>query len=350
MTALSSLIFPNSRVLAGWWKLLVPLRLQALWVGHLILHRVEALVAVERPQQLDPLPHFVLKALALTSDASLEAMNQRLHLGHPLLRQVLGSLKKNGLAGSGPSKTWTLSPLARQGLDQGVYQRTAPERRAFYFVESEQAGRLPHFVSLQDHPAVSNWQPPKSWQFEPSQLEACVRQSTKWKQRHGFPLDVTAILGFHPGETAAASAPQPWEQIIIDRPVRLVAAMALVSAGEEDERLLGFAVQEDGWSLFAKEPVFSLRRNWQEIFLELATEPGLDQWRQAWGTWCRPRNLPPADVDACTIERQGCSVHITAPRRLVERLRAARSDALKGEAWLCAGTRRVRMVARVVMS
>ena len=34
---------------------------------------------------------------------------------------------------------------------------------------------------------------------------------------------------------------------------------------------------------------------------------------------------------------------------IVERLRAARSDALKGDAWLLAGKSRLRMAARVVL-
>jgi len=73
----------------------------------------------------------------------------------------------------------------------------------------------------------------------------------------------------------------------------------------------------------------------------------LDHWRHAWRAWCHPRGLPVAEVDACILERQGCRLRVTAVPRLIERLRTARSDVFKGEAWLLAGTGRLRAAAQV---
>jgi hypothetical protein len=138
--------------------------------------------------------------------------------------------------------------------------------------------------------------------------------------------------------------------VILDRPAHLGALVALVEEEGRGERLLGFAVQQDGWALRATSPTFALGAGWRDLFPQLAAEVPLDAWRQAWRAWCQPRSLPPAEVEACTLERQDYRLRITAPRRLVERLRTARSDALKGEAWLLAGTGGVRSVALVELA
>ena len=44
---------------------------------------------------------------------------------------------------------------------------------------------------------------------------------------------------------------------------------------------------------------------------------------------------------------EGIHLRVAPPARLLERLRAARSDALKGEAWLLAGEGPVRRAAVV---
>src|SRR5262249_49616019 len=109
MTAPSSLAFPGSRTLAGWWRQLVPLGPQALWVGHLFLHRVEALVASISSQSLQALDRFVLQAVAAENVASaqpaaddfLRRLDTRLHLGEGFLRQALRGLADEGLVGPG---------------------------------------------------------------------------------------------------------------------------------------------------------------------------------------------------------------------------------------------------------
>ena len=76
-------------------------------------------------------------------------------------------------------------------------------------------------------------------------------------------------------------------------------------------------------------------------------EPPLAAWHAAWSGWCQRRSLPTVEVEACILDHQANLVRVRAPARLLDRLRAARSDALKGEAWLLAGTGRARMAARI---
>ena len=63
-TGASPLLFPGSRVLAGWWRQLAPVKPHAVWFGHLFLHLVEALVAVARTSRPDALGRLVLQSVA----------------------------------------------------------------------------------------------------------------------------------------------------------------------------------------------------------------------------------------------------------------------------------------------
>lgn len=347
MTAVSPLIFPGGRTLASWWKQLASLQPLGLWTGHLLLHRVEALAALQLLAPLDRIFLFVLSALALADRSTVQDLDQRLHLGLALLRQLLRHLENENLVRPEDGVSWSLTDLGRQGLELGRYAQIRHERRGFYFVESEQPARPPHFLNFAHPPAALPWPASDAWRFEPSHLQACVGRPAEWKQRFAFPLEVRQILASDPAPESSTSASQEWQRIIVDRPERLMVILVLVPAGERKDRLVGFAVQPEGWTFPIAEPAFGVEADWQEVFPELAVDLALEQWRHAWRAWCQPRGLPATEVDACVLERQGYRLRVTAAPRLVERLRAARSDVFKGEAWLLAGTGRLRAAAQI---
>jgi hypothetical protein len=351
MTTAAPLAFPGSRVLAGWWRQLAPIGPVALWVGRLLLHRVETLVRVTRSQHPDPFALLILQALAQADPATVSAIDTRLHLGADVLGQMLRQLGAEGLTWAGADGAWKLTPLGQEALDHGEYRRTGHERRAFHFVDRRSApaatGAEPfHFLNV-TVPAGLSWAAPEGWDFDPQALAACLARPPEWKRRFGFPEEVEHIYGIapEPAEASSAQTPPAWQRVILDRTEHLLAVVALVSAPAAGERLLGFAVRQEGWVLHADEPAFTLAEGWSEVFPELASEPPPETWRQAWRSWCQPRSLPAADSEACKLERQDYHLRVLAPKRLVERLRAARSDALKGEAWVVGGTDSVRPAA-----
>src|SRR5262245_57747564 len=125
MTPASSLAFPGSRKLAGWWRLLAPYQPQALWVGHLLFHHVEALVRLTQFGPADAFNLFLLRAVALVdaetgatlAGASLDRLDDRLGLGRPVLRQALRGLEAEGLIWPIPARgSWSLTDLGRQAL------------------------------------------------------------------------------------------------------------------------------------------------------------------------------------------------------------------------------------------
>jgi hypothetical protein len=364
MTVASTLAFPSSRALAGWWRQLTPHKPEAVWVGHLSLHRVEALVELVHQRRPDSFTLLVLQALALERAASgdraatpspdelLARLDERFHLGRSLLRQVVRSVQAEGLVEGGCA----LTPLGEQALTQGEYPWTTRERRGFHFVEprsracassrpvaqareGEDSGEaaLPHFLDLNSHSSVPR-PVAEEWQFDLGALRACLERPTEWKERYGFPQEVRAILN------AVSEPVPPWQQVIVDRPERLLAVMVPVT-GAEGRKLLGFSVKQEGWLLQTGDPVFAIRDKWDELFPELSNPPAAPVWREVWRAWCQPRGVPMSETEACTVELQGARLLVRAPAKLIERLRADRSDAVKGEAWVLAGDGPIRAAA-----
>ncbi len=333
------LAFPGGRTLAGWWRQLAPWKPQAWWVGHLLLHRVEALVRVARSARPDALHALLLQAIALGPDEPLDRLDQRLHLGIQLLARVARSLTDAGLLAVAEGGRLVPTPTGRDVLSRGEYRTAVHERRVFYFVEPGLPDQVPHFLPLKDPPSVFLPAAPE-WRFDPTWLSEAVARPVEWKRRFGFPAEVEeVVLGpdeFRPGET--------WRRVVLDRPERLPLAAVLAAKPEGGQRLLGFAVRQDSWQLQSEEPLVSLEEGWQEAFPTLARGPSAADWEETWRSWCQPRGFP---SEAASLQPEAHRLRVTVSARLLERLRATRSDALRGEAWLLAGPGSLRAAAQI---
>jgi hypothetical protein len=340
-------MLPGSRVLLGWWRELASLRPQRLWFAHLLLHHVEALAAVARLQPLDPVQAALLQALDLPAPGGCQENGDpahsplaRLRLDRQVLARLLHALAGAGLARPAERGRWELTDAGRLAHRAGAFLTRTRERRAFYFVNESPVQRPPHFLAL-DRPPAAPLAPPEGWRFDAGLLEECVHQTPEWKRRFRFPAEVESVLG-----ASAAGAAPDWQHVILDRPEQLF--LVLVETAEAGgPSLLGFGVREEGWVLERAAPVLALAEGGEEVFPDLAAQPPEEAWRRAWASWCQPRGLPPDEVEACRLEPAGHRLVVHAPPRLVDRLRAARSDAVKHEAWLLAGAGRVREAAQV---
>jgi hypothetical protein len=331
--------------LAVWWKQLAPWQPKQLWIGHLLLHRVEALAAEQRPVPLDALSRFVLQALNGDSFQKIERLDQRLHLGSALLHQALRTLAVDKLVQPG-SEGWSLTAEGRDAAARGTSARPVRARRPFYFVVSEESNR-PQWLNLRDHPAVGSWRPAGDWYFDPRLLVECTHRPRDWKEAHGFPPE-TEVLTI-PTDESSGTGTLPWQQVVLDVPKHLLALLVLAPVECGGERLLGFATEQNGWLLHAKEPAFTVDSDWQETFPELIRDPALDHWIEAWRSWCHPRSLPAGEVEACFLERRDSRLRVRAGRALLAGLRAGRSDVFRGEAWVVAGSGQFRSAAQLEM-
>jgi hypothetical protein len=242
-----------------------------------------------------------------------------------------------------PSATgWELTPTGRQALASGTYVIRSQSRQTFHFLDNEVPGAPPHFLA----PARSIGIPApamEGYRFDAAVLQECVRQPPSWKQRRHFPADIELLFDL---SNEGASSPD-WRRVILDSPQQWTMVFVQTPPDPEGTCILGFSVRRDGWALSSNPPVLRLGEEWSEVLPDLAQEPIMESWRQAWRLWSQPRSFPPNEVAACTLERSDFRLLVRAPERLVERLRAARSDALKNETWLLAGSGRTRHAAQV---
>jgi len=322
MTAAASVAFPPSRTLATWWSDLRPWQPIALWVRHLTLFRVEALVRVVSGHELD-----------VVSRLALEALGHRhtLPLGPQLLHRIHGELTGRGLI-SGQS----LTPLGEKVLRGEKVLPTTTERRTFYFVKPHEGPA--QFLPLLHPPttAVSS-----SATFNVADLGNWIQRPTEVKQRAGFPLDVVELVS-----REAVTPEERWQQVALAH-VEQLSLLLMLTNTESGEQLRGFAFQPGTWHLNVQQPALTLGASWREQLPELTIEPSAEQWRQAWYVWGQPRSLSTGDMEACSLERQGTLLRVHAPGRLIEQLRRASSDALKGETWLLTGNGSTRSLALV---
>jgi hypothetical protein len=107
----------------------------------------------------------------------------------------------------------------------------------------------------------------------------------------------------------------------------------------------GFVVKVDGWTLYDRSPVIRLATGTSRVWPELTEDPALSVWQQAWQSWCRQRQLPGAEVDACRLTYRAPRLEVQAPARLMQRLQASKSDLFKGETWMLVGDGFLRTAA-----
>jgi hypothetical protein len=342
MTAASGVGFPGGRTLAGWWGQLAAFRPRRLWVGHLLLHQVEALAGQTHDCPLDALSLSLLQALTLSAAETLDRLDQRLHLGRQVLARALAELRREGLAQE-IAGSWQLTDQGQKALAEGRQARTRYERRTFVFLDDAGPDHRAHFLHVNTSAAVA--QPVgEDWQFDPEALPRCLGQPPAWKEQFGFPPEIEKIL--NPLSAPADSSETPAHlRVFLDRPT--VLAVAVIQTAEPDgERLLGFGVRPENWQLLSAEPAFAVQAG-SELFPELAADPPLEAWRQAWLDWGQARNLPVSEAEACPLERVEHRLRVVVKGRLLDKLRSTRSDALRGDAWLLAGTARLRPAAQI---
>lgn len=341
MSAAASLPFPGSRTLAGWWRQLAPYEPQAMWVGHLFLHRLEALVRVSQPHRLDRFTRLLLQAIALeatsTSAATVAILADRLQLQVALTAQLLRQLAHEGLIDA-TAEGWRVNARGQDVLNDGEYLRDQEERRVFYFLDPETDPPAQHYVPLQimnTNSASSEARP-----FDVRVLQATIEQSPQWKATHGFPLDVRELL-----QPAAEAALSSWRRVPVALAERLFTALILTPARVFGPALLSFAVRQESWTLLSSAPVLHICRDQHDLFPHLSAPAALEEWRQAWQTWCATRGIAPDAANACTLEWRAARLRVRASPGVHEHLRSTRSEALKRETWLLAGNGSLRAAA-----
>lgn len=352
MTLVTTLPFPSGRILAGWWKQLAGLEPQGWWVGHLFVHRVEAAVAVEEGHALAPLHHLILQSLALAGPSPeglpapipLPELTARLRLSGALLGQILRQQMRKGWLEEVP-RGFRLTEAGRAALSEGKEHAPARRRQVFSFLERRDlaGSRLadPCFLPLAPTPLARPWSLGAAFPFDPAWLKECVAREFSWKQSHGFPVQVKSFLA--PDSPNGQEDDLPgWQKIVVDRLEEVT--LTLVRPCKEPASILGFAARPSDWHLDAGQAVLNCPGAALPPLQENASS---EVCRQAWTAWASLRNLPHSDVDACRLTLDRLILRVQAPGHLVDLLRQAKSDVLKGESWVLLGDGFLRQAARL---
>ena len=340
MDRASSLIFPGSRTLAGWWRQLSPFQPLALAIGYAFLHRIEAPVITLSEEPIDPLTHLVLQALALDNVGSIADLQGHMRLPMAVLQRVVAGMQADGLLAPSAPDRWRMTERGQHALQDRSLPIRGPQRRVFSFAERmDPAGQrlgAPAFVPIEECLGAS-WPVNDAHRFEITELRRCIEQPISWKQACAFPRDVEAL--------ADSASLEAWQQVVVDRPERVMLVLMLVN-GPEAKEVRGFAVKVDGWTLNDRAPVLGVPPPADALW---PTEPSMSIWQDAWRSWCKQRQLPTNEVEACTLTYQPPRLEVQAPSRLVQRLQAAKSDLFKGEAWLLVGDGYMRTAVQLTI-
>ncbi|GIW81169.1 MAG: hypothetical protein KatS3mg105_2976 [Gemmatales bacterium] len=325
MTSDTTFAFPGGRVVTGWWQKLSTFQPRHLWLEYLHLYAVDAPVVAETHRPLERFTRLILQALAIQPEISSSELDQHVHLGEPVVSQVLKRLAALRLVEQKENQRWSLTQAGATALRSGQDSQRQTVRRLFHFVASGTPDRACHFLKLQ----TPVGEPLAHGEFDLELLRSCLQQSDDWKTRFGFPEDVRELLTPEDGDDDA------WQNITIVEP--LVALFVLL---ETEKELLGFAVRPGEWQL-AAEPGFALTA-WQNVFPHLAREEPTETWLHAWQTWCRSRKLVAGEVQ---LVRNEYKLEVLVEKDFARKFRSQNL----GDVWLLAGEGPRRSIAQVVL-
>jgi hypothetical protein len=324
MTVASPPAPPNGRTLSGWWRQLASQAPSQLWFVDWPILRVDALVRVRRGATFDPLQRFLLEMLSCNAATTAE-LGTGTGFGEPFVRHHLTLLRKRGLVASAAER-WSITELGRAAVASGECVAHALERRTFSLLLPERPGEFPVYVPI--HTSGTPL-PIPAGAFDLSHLNRFIHQSARWKELFDFPREIEAII--QPGDADESPA---WLRIPIIRAERITGAII-----HTIERLLGFSVKAESWSLQAAEPMFRLPSEVASDWPELA-DPGPEAWRAAWREWARSHRLPPDDVETAELHLEDYRLRVRGSSAVEEKVRSAAADA-----WILAGLHRSRRAA-----
>src|SRR5262249_39925937 len=156
---------------AGWWKQLAPWRPQSLWIGSLVLERVEALCSIEHAEPLAPLDNLLLTNLSARQMTDGAALVRRLGIGEVLLNRLLGRLERHGIVGK-DSSHWQLTDAGAAAQQSKLLPGQRHERRAFWFIGDLLDNSHTEFVALSNPGAL---QPAEASRLHSGSLEGLLR-------------------------------------------------------------------------------------------------------------------------------------------------------------------------------
>jgi hypothetical protein len=157
-------------------------------------HTVEACVTIKKNRKIDDLELFLLKALHISRDTTAEGLNNLLHIGSQIIRQIAVVPIANGLIVENADGSFGITTRGSDTLRSG--EMTISQRRRCHFnfisISSEfvriNDPRKKYLRDLEPQETGSNWN------FDIETLRMCINESDQWKRERSFPSDVVELV------------------------------------------------------------------------------------------------------------------------------------------------------------
>jgi len=157
-------------------------------------HTVEACVAIKKLKKIDELELFLLQAVNRLKQPTAESMNNLLHIGSQIIRQIATSLVGSGLLQENTDGYYQVTKQgfdALQSKEMVTYQQ---ERCHFHFVNGNN-----EFLRIRDSRKIylrdlAPKETGDNWSFNIETLKRCINESDQWKRERGFSGDVVRLI------------------------------------------------------------------------------------------------------------------------------------------------------------
>lgn len=303
-----------------------------MWIGHLLMHHVEASVRVLQAEVLEPISAAVLRALRVFGPATSSGLDRPLGLGTSFVQRLLAGLAADSLADQVSPDTWRITPKGEETVQSGFGVRTVDQRRVFHFLHAhcQQAGNFLPLAQCHGVPCPMSG----TWTFSASLLRECIEQSSEWKRQHQFPEDVQALLAFGEGNPEN----QHWHHVILDSAERISVGLALIHPPHTDPQWWAYALDPVRWTRTHNDPVFKLDTvTTSETFGDLFHGPEDHAWDMAWRTWCETFGISAERAAAFEVVQRDTTFQVQVPQQTLEYLRCLGLEAIDRQRWLLVG-------------
>jgi hypothetical protein len=157
-------------------------------------HTVEACVAIKKHQKMDELEFFLLRAANRLTQPTTEGLNNLLHIGNQVIRQIVLVLVGNQLLQENTDGSYQITKHGFDALRSKEMIIHQHKRCHFHFVSGSN-----EFLRIKDLRGMylrdlAPKETGSGWIFNVETLRRCISESDQWKRERGFPVDVVSLI------------------------------------------------------------------------------------------------------------------------------------------------------------
>ncbi len=209
------------------------------------VHTIEACVEVSVYEDMDEFEYFVLKTIEILEVADIQKVNDFLHIGRQIIRQITDKLVLNNLLTESKDGHFEITELGKTVFVTGRMIKLERRRCIFHFVDGSN-----EFIKICGHRNMflvdlDNYEITADWRFDIECLHKCIAQSSDWKQQRQFPTNIHYLISpVH--EDASPEEPEGPSPIVIDKAQVTNCALVVKFNDNEPCELFAYPISPKG--------------------------------------------------------------------------------------------------------